>query len=614
MVGRALLRLTEPALMSFADPAVAPSRATNVRYLIIAAATLAAVLLYLERVCLAVAATYIREDLRLSPTQLGLALSVFFWAYAIGQVPTGWFSDRYGPRRMMVVYLVTWSLFGILIAMATDFWTLVSARLALGLFQAGAYPTLAILVKRWVPEDFRATANSLVAFGGRFGGAGANLLTAWLIVWCVPMSTPTEVRTSDVLDPTKLVRGVLDETSGQAADPLRPILAERLRSRFPADGFAILRRDWDAREAEFAAATEKANSAKSALPEPPVPSEQQVESVVTAFNDFIRSRTDIGPIPKGVRLSSDATAIEKIPPDKRTDVEFERLNRLLIEKAYPDTIQQLHVKGWRPTLFIFGAAGVIVGMIFWGMVRDWPSEHPGCNEEEVALIQGNAGPRTAPSSPPPVPWGLMLLSPNVAFSSLMQFGVNVGWTFIITLMPEYLSQQFHVPVEERGLMATMPLVGGCTGMLLGGWLTDRLTHTWGLRWGRGIFLGPSKLVGAMALFACPFLNDPWLVTWMLTFFAFSTDMGIPSTWAFAQDTGGKHVGSLLGWGNMWGNFGAGLAPLLSMIIMQQWKSGWNVVFFVNAAAFVFAATFGSLIDCRVPLEPEPEDVDAGSVA
>ncbi|MGC4077818.1 MAG: MFS transporter [Rubrivivax sp.] len=176
-----------------------------------------------------------------SPPRSSGSPSPSLWAYAFGQVPTGWFSDRYGPRRMMVVYLVTWSLFGILMALATDFWTLIAARLALGLFQAGAYPTLAILVKRWAPESFRATANSLVAFGGRFGGAGANLLTAWLIVWCVPMTTPAEIDPRGVLDPTKLVKEVIDEDPSKSKNLLRPILAERLRSEFPGDSLARLR-------------------------------------------------------------------------------------------------------------------------------------------------------------------------------------------------------------------------------------------------------------------------------------------------------------------------------------------------------------------------------------
>lgn len=587
--------------MSLVEDAPARSGATRVRYMIVAVATLAAVLLYLERICLAMAGTYIREDLRLSLSELSVALSVFFWAYAIGQVPTGWFSDRYGPRRMMVVYLVIWSLFGIVIALATSFWMLVGARLALGLFQAGAYPTLAILVKRWVPIEARGTANSIVAFGGRFGGTAANLLTAWMIVWFVPLSTPTAIPVESVLDSTKLVRSVLDATPDGPAKALRPIVARRLDAEFSPGLLDELRSD-----RQRVDPPPYAKEDKHAPPVPP-PTDEQVRRVVTAMNALIQSKTEIGPLPPEVQLSSDAREILEKAPAARSDVESARLNRLLIEKAYPDTFVQLHVKGWRPTLFLFGLAGIVVGAVFWVFVRDWPWEHPGVNAAEVELIRGDnpaASPQGA-SKAPPVPWGLMATSANVWASSIMQFGVNVGWTFIITLMPEYLSQQFNVPIETRGLMTSMPLIGGCAGMLLGGWLTDRFTRQFGLRWGRGIFLGPSKLLGAAMLFCCPFLPDAWSVTWALTLFAFTTDMGIPATWGFAQDTGGKHVGSVLGWGNMWGNIGAGLAPLMAIQLRENLGSGWDAVFFVNAGAFVLAAAFGSLIDCRIPLEPEP---------
>ncbi|AMV19373.1 MFS transporter [Planctomyces sp. SH-PL14] len=591
--------------MSLMNDAPAPtwSGATRVRYGIVAVATLAAVLLYLERICLAMAGTYIREDLRLSMSQLGVALSVFFWAYAIGQVPTGWFSDRYGPRRMMVVYLVVWSIFGIVIAMATNFWMLVAARLALGLFQAGAYPTLAILVKRWVPVESRGTANSIVAFGGRFGGTAANLLTAFLIVWFVPLSAPTEIREADVLDPTALVRDILNPNPDGPAKAIRPLVSEHLTADFPPGAFDAIR----AEAPPAVASGPVAGQPASASAAPWIPKPETVQVVLGAMNRFIETPSDIEAIPQDVPLSSDARAILDVTPRSRTDEQSRRLNRLLLERAYPGDFVQLHVQGWRPTLLLFGFAGIAVGAIFWIFVRDWPWEHPGVNEEEIELIRGGnpAAQPGAANKAPPVPWGLLMASPNVWYSSVMQFGVNVGWTFIITLMPEYLAQQFNVPIEQRGLMTSMPLIGGCAGMLLGGWLTDRLTRQFGLRWGRGVFLGPSKLVGAALIFLCPFLGTAWGVTWALTVFAFTTDMGIPATWGFAQDTGGKHVGSVLGWGNMWGNIGAGLAPLIAVQIRENWSYGWDAVFFVNAGAFVLAAVFGSWIDCRIPLEPEP---------
>src|SRR5689334_22686721 len=133
-------------------------RPTNVRFLVVVVTMLAAVLLYLERVCVGVADVYIRQDLRIGKTEMNAALGAFFFAYALGQVPAGWLSQRYGPRRMLTLYILGWAVFGAFIALAQDFWTLFLARFLLGLSQAGAYPTAALLVKRWVPDRARGAA------------------------------------------------------------------------------------------------------------------------------------------------------------------------------------------------------------------------------------------------------------------------------------------------------------------------------------------------------------------------------------------------------------------------------------------------------------------------
>src|SRR5688572_11268538 len=101
---------------------------THVRYWIVLIAMAAAVLLYLERVCLSVADVYVREDLRIGKTEMDVAFAAFFIAYALGQVPSGWLSQRYGPRLMMTLYMVGWSVFGVFIAVAQDVYTLIAAR------------------------------------------------------------------------------------------------------------------------------------------------------------------------------------------------------------------------------------------------------------------------------------------------------------------------------------------------------------------------------------------------------------------------------------------------------------------------------------------------------
>src|SRR5262245_49407949 len=178
-----------------------PSRPTRVRYLVVLVTMLVAVLLYLDRICLSFAETFIAEDLGLSRTQIGWLLSAFFWSYAIVQVPSGWLTDWLGGRLMLTLYVLTWSLFTGWTGLAVGFVSLFVLRLGVGAGQAGAYPTAASLVRSWVPFAARGTASSIVALGGRIGGALAPVLTAYLIASLVPTSVSSELAPRDLLNP-----------------------------------------------------------------------------------------------------------------------------------------------------------------------------------------------------------------------------------------------------------------------------------------------------------------------------------------------------------------------------------------------------------------------------
>src|SRR5262245_55743431 len=115
------------------------SRPTNVRYVVLALTTMVAVLLYLDRICLSIAERYVREELGISKADMGFILGSFFLTYAIGQLPGGWLSDRFGARLMLALYLAVWSAFTGLMGLAYGIGTLVFLRLGCGLFEAGAY-------------------------------------------------------------------------------------------------------------------------------------------------------------------------------------------------------------------------------------------------------------------------------------------------------------------------------------------------------------------------------------------------------------------------------------------------------------------------------------------
>jgi len=157
--------------------------ATRVRYALLAVATANAFLLYLDRICMGavVQSASFQNELGLGKERVGDVLAAFFFAYALGQLPAGWLADRFGPRRMLVTYILAWSLCTALTGFVGGLIGLIVVRLACGLAEAGAYPASGRVISRWFPFGQRGRASSIVTFGGRIGNALALWLTAAMI-------------------------------------------------------------------------------------------------------------------------------------------------------------------------------------------------------------------------------------------------------------------------------------------------------------------------------------------------------------------------------------------------------------------------------------------------
>jgi nitrate/nitrite transporter NarK len=307
-------------------------------------------------------------------------------------------------------------------------------------------------------------------------------------------------------------------------------------------------------------------------------------------------------------LPAEARRLAEVPDDQLTEAQVERRNRLLLETAYPKQVRKLYGVGWRPVMLVFGAAGLVVAAAFWLGFRNRPGEHPGCNDQELALIeQGRPASATNPyGRVGGLPLGWLLRSRSLWLSSVSQFGTNFGWAFLGLTLPRYLADAHHVPDVPRGWMTGLPIFCGMFGMFAGGWVTDRLTRRIGLRWGRGLPMTLTRFVAMAAYLACLWLRSPWAVTAALALVAVATDFGTPAVWGFVQDAGGRHVGSVLGWGNMCGNFGAALSPIVLEVVLNKWRS-WDAVFLTCAGAYLLAGVAAAGVDASVPIIPPDAD-------
>jgi MFS family permease len=253
------------------------------------------------------------------------------------------------------------------------------------------------------------------------------------------------------------------------------------------------------------------------------------------------------------------------------------------------------VGGWRIPFAVYGLVGMAGAVAFFVWFRNWPAEHPQVNDAERTLI-GNE-PQNRDALLPPI--GAFLTSVPMWLCSLVQFISNFAWVFILSLFPSFLSETTNLPDTTRAWYQAIPLYAGIVGMLLGGTLGDFTTRRFGPRWGRALPIAGSRLAIGAAYAVCLMKPDATTVLIMMIVVAFATDLGMAPMWAWTQDVGGRHTGAVMGWANMWGNFGAAIFPLVAkQLKLSQPDQAWPILFGICAASQIVAALAATGIDAR----------------
>lgn len=431
------------------NPYLAPEQdtaaPTAVRHQVLLLATAASFMLYVDRYCLGDLLKYkmVRAELGLDNYRYNLALGAFFWPYAVCQVPAGWLADRFGPRRLLAIYVIGWSIFAAATGLVGGFASLFLMRIGLGVMQAGAYPASGNLISRWVPLADRGAASALISLGGRLGAAAAMISTSALVSW-----------------------------------------------------------------------------------------------------------------------------------------------------------------SWRATMLLYGAIGCVIGVAFQMVARDRPEQHPQVNAAELALIESG---RTATHDACPAlsvgkMLGQVLSSGSMWAMCVAQFTTNIGWVFLVLWLPPYLVNERHFSTQWGANMNAVTLFTGMFGLLLGGRLTDLISRRWGLRHGRALPVALSRFLAAGGCLAVPYIESPAGCIVAFCLVSIGTDLGLPGMWAYMQDVGGRNVAAVLGWGNMAGNLGGAIAPVLILSICGTGETiDWNKALFVCGASFIVSGIASFFIDASKPL-------------
>jgi MFS family permease len=275
-------------------------------------------------------------------------------------------------------------------------------------------------------------------------------------------------------------------------------------------------------------------------------------------------------------------------------------------------------QGWRGTLVLYGLFGIAWAAFFWWYFRDTPAVHPGCNDAEREIIG-----HVPPPAPAPLPVKAMLSNKNVWLLSFSGFLVNVGWIFLVTLQTVYILKTFlpqlqalfpHIkdPIELKafqesaaGVATAAAVAAGMCGGVCGGFAADYFRRKLGPIWGRRV---PGLLAGSLAgggYLLCHLVTDVWVFVALMLVISFTIDFGLGSLWATYQDIGGRHVGSVLGFANMWGNIGAGQCGKYYSDLAD--RNQLPLVFTISAVALLLMSATWLLVDPTVTLPADEKE-------
>jgi sugar phosphate permease len=137
-------------------------------------------ILYLDRVNLAAAAGPIKDELGLSNTTLGFAFSAFGYTYAIFQIVGGWFADRFGARKTLLICGSIWVVATVSTGFVGGLASLCAARLLLGIGEGAALPAQARAITNWFQMKDRGFVQGITHSSSRLGNAVAPPLVALL--------------------------------------------------------------------------------------------------------------------------------------------------------------------------------------------------------------------------------------------------------------------------------------------------------------------------------------------------------------------------------------------------------------------------------------------------
>lgn len=246
--------------------------------------------------------------------------------------------------------------------------------------------------------------------------------------------------------------------------------------------------------------------------------------------------------------------------------------------------------GWQTAFYVAGLLGIGIAILWWWYATDHPQDHPHINKAELQLITGAPSPQETPSVAASasqtgksaevkgqyqtIPWKALFHTPTV-------WWLILSYTCLGYVAYIYMSWFYLYLVNIRGFgelqgawYASAPFVAMTAFCPLGGWVTDRMTHSYGVNIGRASIGVIGMTLAALCIVIGANAQSSLLAMSFLSIGAGWLYFTVGAFWASTMDLSQPHAGTVSGMMNTGANLGGTLSPTLTPWLADQF--GWSI--------------------------------------
>ena len=261
------------------------------------------------------------------------------------------------------------------------------------------------------------------------------------------------------------------------------------------------------------------------------------------------------------------------------------------------TVALMMAFGWRWVFIIFGAAGLVLALLWWFFGKNNPRQSPFVNAAEVAYIEEGMEQVDASAAKQVAPWSKFITSSQFWAIGLQYFVTDYIMYVFLAWLPLYLMEARGFSLAKMGIAASFPWLALAIMVFFTGVISDKLIAGGMSKYKARTFFGCIGLIlsGTALYIAANATTQTMNLVW-LTISLGSLGFTFNASWASCIDIGGKFSGTVSGWMNFWGNLGGVAAPTLTAWIATTY--GWQAALLATS----FSAVIGVI--CWILVKPD----------